>query len=230
MTFVEPFEGERAARYDHFIKRWCPGYEWLHELIPSVLATCLASQPVSRILVAGCGTGTEMEYMLKLRQDWHLTGVDPSPEMTSQAATRLAPFLSSSYEVITGLVEDLAVEQKFDAATLLLVLHFLPENGAKQNLLQSLSQRLHTGAPLIILDMFGDSETMKFQLQLLKGWLLEKGVKPNVVESGSTYILENFHYIPEERLFALLHEAGFTPICRFTQSLMYGGWIALKQE
>ncbi len=37
------------------------------------------------MLVVGCGIGNEIERFIKAKEDWKITGIDPSPQMISQA-------------------------------------------------------------------------------------------------------------------------------------------------
>ena len=118
------------------------------------------------LLVVGCGTGNEIVQFAKADQDWKITGVDPSPEMINQAKERLAKH--ENIELIKGLVSDLSQDRKYGAVTLLLILHFLEDNGEKLNLLRQIAQRLKTEAPLVMLGITGDQKQMKTNLKVLK--------------------------------------------------------------
>src|SRR5215217_87903 len=53
-------------------------------------------------------------------------------------------------EVVLGTVDELPADDRFDAATLIGVLHHLPGDEAKHAILRSLALRLKPGAPLIL--------------------------------------------------------------------------------
>ncbi len=42
-------------------------------------------KPHAHILIVGCGTGYELEYLLKRHPDWKFTAVDPSLTMLQKA-------------------------------------------------------------------------------------------------------------------------------------------------
>lgn len=177
-------------------------------------------------LAAGCGTGNEILSVLKSGYDWRVTGIDPSPEMINIARWKLSSY--KNLLLIEGNVENLPVHQRFGAATLILVLHFLPDDGTKLSLLRSISSRLESRTPLVLVDIFGDSRMMKRNLNILKH-MLPTTLDPTEVRQRLERIENEIHYLKEERLVELLMEAGFEKPHRFHQSTIYGGWVAKKQ-
>ncbi|HXI00366.1 MAG TPA: class I SAM-dependent methyltransferase [Sphingobacteriaceae bacterium] len=230
MKEVEIFEGERAATYDKAIRIWCPDYDFIQELIPAILFQQLDRFNDKTILIAGCGTGIEIEALLKAGPSWKITGVDPSVEMTNIAIDKLKKLHSTTkYQIVTGAVADLPLT-KNDAATLILVLQFLSDDGAKLNLLQQIADRMHPGAPLVLVDIFGQNDSFSYNLSLLESFLITKGVNIEEVQGGINHIRQNICYIPEERLFELLKLAGFVNTQRFMQSMIFGGWVTEKSK
>lgn len=228
MKYVEIFEGERAAKYDISIKMWCPDYDLIHELIPCLLFQHMNKTEEKSLLIAGCGTGAEMATILKTSPSWNITGIDPSIEMTKIAADKLNAIHSpAEYKIITGTIADLPLV-KYDAATLILVLHFLTDEGKKLRLLTDISGRLTPGAPLILVDIFGQRDLFLYNLSLLKVYLVNKGINENLLEQGINHIKNDLFPVSEERLIELLNLAGFGNTKRFHQSLIFGGWITEK--
>jgi tRNA (cmo5U34)-methyltransferase len=88
-------------------------------------------RPDLNLLVVGAGGGKEIEQFLPDNPGWRLVGVDPSRDMLALAQS-LAESLGvqDRVELVRGTVEDLSAEQRFDAATCLYVLHFLPSLAA----------------------------------------------------------------------------------------------------
>ncbi len=230
MKDIEVFAGERASSYDTGIKLWCPDYDFTQALLPSLLETYLPTFEQKTILVAGCGTGTEMKSILQYAPHWQVIGVDPSPDMIALAKEKLAALPPENYTLNTATVNQLPDMMPFDAATLFLVLHFLSDDGAKLSLLQDLALRLKKGAPLFILDIFNHRGTFNQQLDLLKSYLLQQGIAPETVEQGILHIAQDINYVSEERLQELLHAAGFGKALKFKQTFIFGGWIVEKQS
>lgn len=222
MSKVEIFEKERASNYNQFVEDWIPNYSYFMEKLPKLLS----DTDNKDLLVVGCGTGNEIVQFAKADQDWKITGVDPSPEMINQAKERLAKH--ENIELIEGLVSDLSQDRKYGAVTLLLILHFLEDNGEKLNLLRQIAQRLKTEAPLVMLGITGDQKQMKTNLKVLKQ-LLPNNLDKDLLQNRLQRIENDLHYVPEERLMELCQEAGFERPIRFFQTSIYMGWITWKK-
>ncbi|MEM7298287.1 MAG: class I SAM-dependent methyltransferase, partial [Bacteroidota bacterium] len=196
MSEIEIFENERAKNYDSFVQTWIPNYDFFIELLPRLLQ----KENDKNLLVVGCGTGNEITCFAKA-DSWTITGVDPSPEMISQAREKLKPF--PRITLVNGELKELPTAPAFGAATLLLVLHFLKDNGAKQNLLLEIAKRLKAGAPLVVLDITGDENQIKSNLEVLRStipaWLEEEQIQQRVERIESA-----LHYVSENRLNELL--------------------------
>jgi tRNA (cmo5U34)-methyltransferase len=222
MKNIEIFENERATGYNQFVETWIPNYHYFLDRLPKLLS----ESDQKELLVVGCGTGNEIERFTQAREHWDITGIDPSPEMISQARQKLRTF--GNVELVEGLVTDLDATRKYGAATLLLVLHFLDDNGDKQNLLNAISERLVPGAPFIILDITGEKEQIMKNLHVLK-LLLPDGLDEDQVKNRLARIEKELCYVSEKRLSELCVEAGFEPPLRFFQSAIYMGWITKKK-
>ncbi len=117
-----------------------------------MLAVTLGAGSAAQILVVGAGGGAfEIVAAGSLESKWRFTAVDPSQPMMDISIRRLeGAGLIERTELHLGYVDDLPLERRFDAATLIGVLHHQPGDGAKRALLGSLAARLKPGAPLIL--------------------------------------------------------------------------------
>jgi len=223
---IEIFEGERAARYDRFIQIWIPHYAILPVQVTALLHAYHHRDASIDILVAGCGTGMEMKALLEGSTAWKVTGTDPSPEMVAQARQKLSGVPSERYQLIESTIADLPGSSTFNAATSILVMHFLPDDGAKLRFLQSIASRLKPGSPLVLVDMFREAATFERYLDFLEKHLLLAGIDEEGITEGLNHIRNDIHAVPERRVISLLQEAGFSNILRFNHHLIYGGWVA----
>ncbi|WP_367331639.1 class I SAM-dependent methyltransferase [Sphingobacterium multivorum] len=223
MNKVELFENERASGYDQFVESWIPNYHYFLDQLPKLLRETENKD----LLVVGCGTGNEIERFVDTAESWIITGVDPSPEMISQALEKFEA--DENVHLVEGVVGDLDEEKQFGAATLLLVLHFLEDNGEKLVMLQDISKRMMSQAPLLLLDITGNKEQIQQNLQLLR-LLLPKGIDETQVAQRLRRIEHELLHVSEERLVELCEEAGFEPPVRFFQSSIYMGWITRKKD
>ncbi len=220
---IATFDQDRARNYDGMIANWFPGYEEVLGGIANLLRSDAAGD---EILVVGAGTGNEILALLDASPHFRITGVDPAAEMVAIAEQKLMKY--PSVQMVTGTVDMLATIPRFHAATLLLVLHFLPDDGAKLDLLQAISQRLKPEAAFFLVDIFGDQTSISAQLKRLKT-MLPEDVSQAEIEYRFQRIKEKIHYIPEERLQELLLEAGFGASRCFFQETIYGGWWTRKR-
>lgn len=225
------FDRSRAATYDAEIEAGLPGYDLLHRTAAAVLD--VAAPDAAEILVAGAGTGREMELLAADRPGRRFLAVDPSAPMLEIAARRAeAQGLSGRVAFHCGLLGELVAAPAFDAATLLLVLHFLPDDGTKAALLRDVAVRLRPGAPLVLADLHGDPADPGFAL-LLDAWqrdqLLRGGGEAELAERFHV-IRTALHFISESRLRELLADAGFVRVERFLSAYLCGGWVAFRAE
>ncbi|MFK4461194.1 class I SAM-dependent methyltransferase [Bacillus safensis] len=134
-----------AESYAATISHKVPGYHLLHELSVDVLETEIKGA-ASRILTVGAGGGEEIINMLQRKEDWLITGVDPSASMLDMAKQRVSKLHMETrvtwYETALNKV---SAEAVYDAAVSLLVIHFV-EN--RLPFLQEIAQRLQPGGPV----------------------------------------------------------------------------------
>jgi tRNA (cmo5U34)-methyltransferase len=137
--------------------------------------------------------------------------------------------LSARVQAAPLAVQDLPAGTVFDAATLIGVLHHIPDDADKLSLLQALSARLAPGAPLILACNRHryDSEPL-----LLEAWAMRwrmAGADEATVHAKLGKIRQGA--VPpasEEAVEQMLAQAGFTRSKRFFSSLFWCAWIAFK--
>lgn len=223
------FTAEHARNYDEGIRVAGFGYDLLHDLTGALLGSSLPER--ARVLVVGAGTGEEIEQLGARYPGWRFTGVDPSAEMLAVARRRIDEAgLADRATLHEGTVDDLPADNRYDAATLLLVMHFLPDNGAKLALLRGIAERLQPGAPLVLADLHGalDSPGGKLRWEAWRQRQQMRGMPANDREEMFRQLTRMVYFVPETRIDALLAEAGFTELERFFQALLFGGWIARR--
>lgn len=224
------FDREKATNYDLDIRRAIPGYESLHGMAQSLLQNSLGES--ARILVVGSGTGMELISYSQQNPGWSLTGVDPSVEMMEIAKSELeSNGLREKIKLHTGNVDSLPETEPMDAATLMLVMHFLPDDGAKLQLLQDIARHLQPGAKLALADLHGDKSAPYFE-QFIQAWQtfyfsrLDDETRAKTETKFLTSINNSIYFVSEARIIELLQLAGFTQISRFYNAFLFGGWIA----
>jgi len=220
------FDGDYSARYERVIRRVVPGYDDLILLAHAALRMSVG--PQARVLVVGAGTGNELAAYATAEPGWRLTAVEPSGAMISQARARVSRRgLGGRVELVQCPLAELPETEPFDAASLLLVLHFQPDNGAKRDMLREIARRLEPGSPLVVVDAYGTKGTPNFA-RLMEAWMRyarSHGVTEQEERLYREQVEDGIHFVPEGRLIELLAEAGFRSPSQFFRALVFGGWV-----
>ncbi len=226
------FDSNRATEYARQSRIALAGYEACHELAACVLAASLGSGKPKRILVVGVGgTAQEIICTAALEPSWRFTAVDPSPPMLDTAREHLhTNDLLARTELLLGTVDDLPPGSTFDAATLIGVLHHVPEDEPKRQLLRAIHARLEPGAPLIVA---ANHHAYTSQPLLLKAWgerWRQQGASADEVQAKLGKILQGADPPHgEAAVQQLLKDAGFADGLRFFSSLFWGAWVTQRQ-
>lgn len=227
---TQHFDDKKAEAYDQVIRQVVPGYDTLHDMIKVVLKHYVLGTNAS-LLSVGCGTGVELVKLGQEFVNWTFQGVEPAPAMAAVAQANVEiQQLSERCHVTQGYVEDLAGDELFDAATLILVMHFVPDDGSKEALLRSVAQRLKPGAPLILADLHAEVEGARFKrfLDIWRDWQIHQGMPEHIVDRGFEHVVRDIQFVSEERILELLHASGFKTVEPFYGAFLFGGWIAWR--
>ncbi len=226
MTNKLNFNQNTATEYDRGIRRTLPTYDVLFRLIQAYFRKQLAAE--SEFLIVGAGGGTELALLGPENLKWTFTAVDPAPAMLDLARDKAAQFqLTDRVKFIEGTIEKVNDTHDYDAATLVLVLHFIQDNEDKLRLLKQIRARLKSDAPFVLAAMYGDRENPEFDelFALWKAYWLDttRLTEEEINEMEKT--VRNLSFIPETKIITMLKEAGFTNITKFFKTNMFGGWI-----
>ena len=181
----------------------------------------------AKILVVGSGWGDEIFLLGVPNPGWQFVGVDLSEAMLKLARARIArENLSNKVELHQSDVRELN-DENFDAATCVLTLHFVPDDGAKLALLQAIRQRLKPGAPFYLVDGVREEDEAVFEenLAAYKRHAQNNGAPPDVIEKMVEYTM-TLPLVSEDRETELLREAGFAEIRKVYQGIFINGWLA----
>lgn len=217
------FPDQAALDYEARIENLVPGYALALELFGSVLAGRI--DPQGTILVPGCGTGSEILALARIFPQVRFTAVEPSFAMLEKARRRLAEAgIDSRVDFIHGFLTD-APDRPHTAATVSLVLHFLPDDGRKAAFLAEIGRRLTPSAPLLLLD----PPAMENNL-LLRRWLEGRGHGTAAADAICHRMTTEWHRIAPERLDDLLDRSGFTHAETFLRTPGYAGRVAERRR
>jgi len=218
-----------GTEYDDIAPLALPGYDAMHQMALACLRAKLPDE--ANLLVVGAGTGMELVKFAEGNSNWKILGVDPSENMLGVAKGKIQQHdLLKQIELFKGYTNDLPETSIYDAATSILVMHFIPDDGGKLAFLQGIGQRIKASGTFVLVDVFGEKGTDNFQelISLIKEFWKGTGIS----EAKKAEILETMdkavYPISETRVLQLLKEAGFSKVIRFYTGLWVGGWVCMK--
>jgi len=213
------FAGAEAEGYDAKIRARVPGYEAMHAIIAAALLTDVPAD--GRLLVVGAGGGEDLIALAQACPTWTFTALDPAPDMIGLAQRRVASAgASERVQFHTGFVSDLPDDARFDAATAILVSHFLPDDGARASFFDEIARRLPPAGVLVTADLMADL----CDHPVYRAWLRGAGVGEAAMTRVEERMAAEFHPLGEARLDQILAAAGFESPSRLYQALPYGAY------
>lgn len=203
-----------------------PGYRSLQLMACLVLAESVPAD--GRVLVLGAGGGAELEIFAKLQPRWRFVAVDPSPPMLSQAKLRMAAIGASDRVEWVEKPLSQAPQRRFDGATCLLTLPFLPDNGVRLDGLRHIRSCLREGAPLVLAHLAFDPRgpLAKKSQERYASFALASGAAPELVTQALEHMLSRLSLVSREREVELLTSAGFQDAEEFYRSFDWTGWAS----
>ena len=230
MDFQDEKYAKGARAYDQRIRNTFPFYEVIHPAMNAMLRGFVGSD--GEVLIVGAGTGAEILEFGKTNPEWRFLGVDLAQAMLDVAKEKIeAAGLIKRASFFKGYVDELPKGTLYDGATLGMVMHFVPDDGGKLKLLRAIASHLKAGAPLVLMDQYGDLTALETQL-LLGAWKHQQNLAGRTWEQVENDVKERIehgiHFVSGDRIEQLLVEAGFHRVQRFFQVMMLGGWIAFK--
>lgn len=220
------FDGTYGQEYDNIAQRAIPAYDQLFQMTLSLFQTYLDRE--AHVLIVGCGTGRELETLAMAQSDWRFTGVDPSHvmiETTRQLAEQLS--IIDRVTLHHGITDSLSESRQFDAATIINVMHFLTDDGAKDDLVRSVVKRVRSGAPVVLFDLHGAPDGPHFN-RLMQAWIHFmdiRGLQGEAQKRLLQRLQDGIVYVSERRILEICADAGLVLQMRYIGGLLYGGWL-----
>ena len=224
------FNTELATEYEKGIRRTLPSYDAMLRLSQTFFQSTLPDD--ATFLIVGAGSGNEIFQFAVEKPNWSFVGVDPSEAMLQFAANRLDP-LPNAITLLPGTLLDTELPiTTYDAASCILVLHFIHSYDEQLATLKVIAQHLKPGAPFILVSKYGQlgaSET-ELQFDLWRAYWLQYTKLTAEQVATMEQSIRSLTFLPEEDLLTLLQKAGFTRPSRFFATTLFGGWICFKQS
>ena len=116
----------------------------------------------------------------------------------------------------------------YDAATCILVLGLILDDGSKLSTLEEVRRRLKPGAPFVLVDQcihLSAPDALR-RLKRYGQYALRSGVPADTVAKAKAAIGASTTMVPEWRDTELLRQAGFRDVELFYAGMAWRGWVA----
>ncbi|ACA39959.1 methyltransferase [Lysinibacillus sp. fkY74-1] len=219
---------EKARIYEQSTRISVPAYDTLFAMTQAYFRAHLGEQD-SSLLVVGAGGGNELSAWGPSNPNWTFTGIDPSEEMLQIAQYKAQQLsIESRVQLLQGTIDTLPPSPlTYDAASCILVLHFIENRQQKLNLLHNIHAQLKPGKPFILACAYGDrnSDELQDRIKIWQSFFLDAGYKKAKVEDMGKVIM-NISFLSDQDMQELLKEAGFKQVTRFFTSGLFAGWMS----
>ena len=217
---------EFVRRYAQGPNAFVPAYAHMQRMAAQLIRERIGE--TGEVLVLGAGGGLELEAFASRCPQWTFVGVDPAAEMLKAARERVR--LAAASERVNwhhGYIFD-APLGPFDAATCLLTLHFVPDDGTKERTLAEVRRRLKPGAPFVLVDLCIDlaSPGSAVALNRYRDFALESGADTEEVNATCGRLTNVLKMVSPARNEELLRTSGFTNAELFYAAHSWRGWHA----
>lgn len=218
----EYFDTPQAAGYDDRFAKLKPTKDALHLALPAVLGE-LSDR--ARLLIVGGGTGDELLALAEVRPQWRFTLVEPARAMLD-VCQRKAAHLGDRVRYHHGYLDSLPPTEPYDAATAVLVSHFIRDRYVRLAFYRGIHDRLRAGGVLVSVDLCSQDydALLPIWIELLRqGGIPEEGLRRQHDAFRDRIALED-----TEGLLELAREVGFERCVAFYQVLLMRGWSATR--
>lgn len=224
------FDEKNAAAYDdRFVK-----ISAIRDALLLLTRALFGDLPgAASLLCVGVGTGQELLALATHFPNWRFIAVEPSAPMMAICQRRAAEQgFAHRCTFHTGYLDTLPPAEPFDAATCLLVSHFIVDHEARREFFRQIAQRLRLGGRLVIADLSGDRNTAE-HAKLEAAWfqLMEIAGIPTEQHAHMRQAWQrDVSFLPVAKLEALIASAGFEPPVLFHQALLIRAWFTRRSD
>lgn len=215
------FDQEKAAGYDQRWAGMAPINDAQHLLLKAVLSPL---GPDARVLCVGAGTGAEMLALAAAFPQWTFTAIEPAPGMLAVCRQRAETAgITSRCRFHEGYLDSLPQADPFDAATSILVSHFLVDRERRKRYFAEIAQRLRPGGMMVNADLAADMLSPEYE-RLVQHWVsLHRLVG---LETKTDHLGREVALLSNEEMEQLLIDSGLTRPTLYFQTLLIRTWVS----
>jgi len=224
------FNQQAASAYDNQWARLAPFRDALHLLAAAVLTGLPAE---ARILCVGAGTGAEIIALAEKFPGWRFTAVEPSAPMLDVFRRKAQEQgIASRCTFHAGYLDSLPHGEPYDAATSLLVSHFILQQDERAGFFRGIHARLRPDGWLINSDLASDVDAQHYGA-LLEVWMRTMAgadLSEEKLEQMRTAYRRDVAILAPELVGGIIASAGFDAPVQFYQCGLIHGWFARANQ
>lgn len=219
------YNKENASSYDNQRSKLAPIKDALHLGMQIILSHL----PIrAEILCVGVGTGAELIFLAQKFPQWRFTAVEPASAMLKICREKVEECgVMSRCTFHEGYLNTLPESGNFDAATSILVSHFIIDVEARKKYFAEIAARLRPGAYMINADLAFDMSSSDYK-RALDVWVTmhDYAGMPVYVDSFG----RNVALLPTEKVESIIKSSGFDSSVLFYQLLFIHAWFSQVKQ
>ncbi len=223
------FDKERASSFNAQYQKLASLSEAMHLLLRVILLDLPAE---ARVLCVGAGTGAELLFLAEAFPGWQFAVVEPAAPMLDVCRQRAEDAgIAARCTFHAGYLDTLPDAPPFDAATSLLVTHFLLTPSARRDYWMQIAARLRPGGVLVASTLASDMSAPAYQ-SLLEVWLQMQrytGTPADAIAKMPESYGRDVAVLPPAALEAEIEASGFHAPIAFYQALLIHAWYAKRR-
>jgi len=217
----QTIDQKKAASYDEQRATLKPIKDALHLCMNMIL---LKLPEDAKILCVGAGTGSELIYLAEAHPKCRFTVVEPAPEMMDICCKQAEKQgIESRCTFHKGYLETLSDCGLFDAATSILVSHFIVNNKERAKYFFNIANVIKPDGYMINADLSAEIEAIAHK-ELLNIWVNMHnyaGMSSNIDSFGHQVAI-----LPTEEIESIIVAGGFEKPVLFYKTLFIQAWFA----
>jgi len=216
------FNQQSAESYDKHREKLNPIKDAIHLSMQLILSNL---RDDAQVLCVGVGTGAELIYLAQKFPKWHFTAVEPAPAMMKFCRQRIEELgIAARCSFHEGYMDTLPDCEPFDAATSILVSHFIaPEK--RIQFFAEIYKRLRIDAFMINADLATNMSSSEYD-QTLKVWVDMHNYAGMPINLDA--FSNNISLLDTDKINAIIKNAGFDTTVLFFQTLLIHAWFSRK--
>jgi tRNA (cmo5U34)-methyltransferase len=224
---MELYDEEWADTFDEKAQAAIPGRDGIFRIADA----CFADLPVdARVLIVGCGTGTELLHLASRHPGWRFEAVDPAGPMLDVCRRRLnAAGLLARVRLHQRPLDGFRTES-CHAATAILVSQHLVDDALATVFFRDIAVNLTSGGSLFSVNLSAPAHNPKREslLQIWRKQASTAGIPDRDLVNLRAKFDQDIAIRPAVVIERVLEEAGFGSPVQVFQSVIYVAWYSRK--